>query len=63
MRNLLGVKIDNKLTFDYHVSDMCKKGNRKINTLAGIAPYFYKYKQKAHCLWIHFLGCSLIICP
>ena len=31
---LLGVKIDNKLTFDYHVSDMCKKANRKINTLA-----------------------------
>ena len=22
---LLGVKIDNKLTFDYYVSDMCKK--------------------------------------
>ena len=24
---LLGVKIDNKLTFDCHVSDMCKKAN------------------------------------
>ena len=36
---LLGVKIDNKLTFDYHVSDMCKKANRKINALARIAPF------------------------
>ena len=36
---LLGVKIDNKLTFDCNVSDMCKKANRKINALAGIAPF------------------------
>ena len=28
---LLGVKIDNKLTFDCHISDMCKKSNRKIS--------------------------------
>ena len=34
---LLGVKIDNKLTFDCHVSDMCKTPNRKINALARIA--------------------------
>ena len=36
---LLGDKIDNKLTFDCHVSDMCKKANRKINALARIAPF------------------------
>ena len=36
---LLGVKIDNKLAFDCHVSDMCKKANRKINALARIAPF------------------------
>ena len=45
---LLGVKIDNKLTFDCRVSDMCKNANRKINALARIA---------------HFLGHSLIIAP
>ena len=28
---LFGVKIDNILTFDCHVSDMCKKAKRKIN--------------------------------
>ena len=36
---LLGVKTDNKLTFDCHVSDMCRKANRKINALARIAPF------------------------
>ena len=35
--NPLGVKIDNKLTFDCHVSDMCEKASVKINALARIA--------------------------
>ena len=43
---LLGVKIDNKLTFDYHVSDMCKKANRKINALARIAPFININKRR-----------------
>ena len=42
----LGVKVDNKLTFDYHVSDMCKKANRKINALARIAPFINKNKRR-----------------
>ena len=36
---LLGVKIDTKLTFGCHVSDICKKANGKINTLFRIASY------------------------
>ena len=44
---LLGVKIDNKLTFDYHVSDMCKKANRKTNALARIAPFININKRRA----------------
>ena len=36
---LLGVMIDNKLTFDCHFSDMNKKANREINALARIAPF------------------------
>ena len=43
---LLGVKIDNKLTFDYHVSDMCKKANRKINALARIEPFININKKR-----------------
>ena len=57
---LLGVKTDNKLTFDCHVSDMCRKANRKINALARIAPFI---NIKDAYLWIHFLGCSLPIGP
>ena len=28
---LLGVKFDKKLTFDYHISGICKKAGRKIS--------------------------------
>ena len=40
------VKIDNKLTFDCHVSDMCKKSNREINALARIAPFININKRR-----------------
>ena len=43
---LLEVKIDNKLTFDCHASDMCKKANRKINALARIAPFININKKR-----------------
>ena len=43
---LLGVKIDNKLMSDCHVSDMCKKANRKINALARIAPFMNINKRR-----------------
>ena len=38
---LLGVKIDNKLTFDCHVSDIRKKASKKINAIVRIAPCIY----------------------
>ena len=43
---LLWVKIDRKLMFDCHVSDMCKKANRKINALARIAPFININKRR-----------------
>ena len=43
---LLGVKIDNKLTFDYHVSDMCKNANRKTNALPRIALFININKRR-----------------
>ena len=36
---LLGVKFDFKLTFNSHVSDLCKSASRKIHALARVAPY------------------------
>ena len=37
--NLLDVKFDQKLTFDYHISDVCKKAGRKISALARVTPW------------------------
>ena len=36
---LLGVKFDKKLTFDDHISDICKKADRKIFVLARVTRY------------------------
>ena len=35
-KKLLGVTIDNKLIFDKHVDNICKKASRKLNTLARV---------------------------
>ena len=36
---LLGITIDYKLSFDSHVSNLCKKAGQKLNALARIASY------------------------
>ena len=43
---LLGVKFDNKLTFENHITDICRKASRKIYTLARIAPYMDLSKRR-----------------
>ena len=58
---LLGVKIDNKLTFDCHVSDMCKKANEKINALARIASF--RNINKAGILMNSFFRSQFHYCP
>ena len=37
--NLLGAQIDNKLSFDNHVSKLCHKASNKLYALARISPY------------------------
>ena len=37
---LLGVKLDHKLSFDDHISELCKKPSRKIHALPRAALYF-----------------------
>ena len=32
-KKLLGVLFDNKLKFDTHIENICKKANRKLNVL------------------------------
>ena len=36
---LLSVKFDKKLTFNHHISDICKKVSRKISALAWVTSY------------------------
>ena len=43
---LLGAKFDNKLTFEKHITDICRKASRKIYTLTRIAPYMDLSKRR-----------------
>ena len=43
---MLGVKFDNKLTFEKHITDICRKASRKIYALARIAPYMDLSKRR-----------------
>ena len=43
---LLGVKVDGKLTFDGHISDICKKANIKSSAFARVTPYIGIAKKR-----------------
>ena len=43
---LLGVKFDYKLTFNSHVSNLCKNASRKINALTRVALYMSISKRR-----------------
>ena len=43
---LLGVQFDNRLIFDYHISELCKNANKKINAPARISQYMNLSKRK-----------------
>ena len=36
---LQGVHIDDRLNFDYHVSQICKKANKKLHALSRVSTY------------------------
>ena len=36
-QKLLGIKIDSKLTFDYHVTDICNKVSQKLHALSQVS--------------------------
>ena len=38
-KELLGVTIDSKLSFDAHISNLCRKASLKLHALARISPY------------------------
>ena len=43
---LLGVKIDNRLRFDDHVSSLCKKASQKLHALARVSTHMCSTKLK-----------------
>ena len=42
----LGIKIDNKLNFNTHVDEICKKAGQKLNTLSRVTPYMDLSKRR-----------------
>ena len=60
---LLGVHIDNKLSFDHHVSKLCQKGSNKLYALARISPYMDHNKLRTLMkafITSQFQYCSLV---
>ena len=45
---ILGVAIDNKLSFDEHIVNICKTANKKLNALSRLNHYM-KMKYYCHC--------------
>ena len=44
---LLGIKIHNTLSFDKHVSDLCRKTSQKLHALASVFP-IHEHGETAH---------------
>ena len=42
----LGVHVDDRLTFDYHISGLCKKAGKKVNALARVSQYMNLSKAR-----------------
>ena len=61
--NLLGVKIDNKLRFEDHVSSLCKKASQKLHALARISTHMCcsKLKILMKSFILFQFGCCLIV--
>ena len=60
---LLGVKFDHKLSFDDHISKLCKKVSRKIHALSRVASYINVSKRRILMnafLKSQFSYCSLV---
>ena len=59
--DLLGIKIDDKLNFNEHVTKLCKKGNQKLHALARISKYLSKDKIKV--IMKTFINSQFNYCP
>ena len=59
----LGIKTDNKLTFEEHVEELCKKASQKFSTVARIS-FLMRFEQRKPIVNLfitsHFSYCPLI---
>ena len=46
LEKLLGIEIDNKLNFNMHVVNLCKKASRKMHALARVTPFMNLPKKR-----------------
>ena len=58
---LLGVKIDSKLSFENHVSSLCKKASQKLHALARVVNFMDLAKRKS--LMKAFMTSQFNYCP
>ena len=58
---LLGINIDNKLTFNKHVTNLCKKGNQKLHALARISKFLCE--EKLRLIMKTFVESQFNYCP
>ena len=57
----MGIHIDNRLNFDYHVSQFCKKASKKLHALARIFKYIETSKRRV--LVNSFITSKFSYCP
>ena len=60
-KNLLGVTLDSKLTFEQHVSNLCQKVSNKLYALSRIAHYMDQAKLRM--LMTSFINSQFQYCP
>ena len=60
---LLGIYINNNLSFDYHVNQLCKTETRKIHALARIPKYMDININKRRMLFKAFASSQFSYCP
>ena len=58
---LLGINIDNKLSFDEHVSSLCKKASNQLDAISRLHRYL-GFKEK-EVLINSFVYANFIYCP
>ena len=60
-KKLLGITIDNNLTFNEHVSNLCKKASQKLHALARVSGY--KNLAQWRTIMKSFINCQFGYCP